>query len=145
MGILGTALGVAGGLMGAFGDKKASDASAKAYGIKADYAVKNQGLLKKQFAIDTRRLNSSIYKNRGANMAQTAAGGMRLLGSSLDILRESAANAAMDRQTSQLNFDTQMNDLKMEEDVNRANSKGTKKGGKMGFLGNVLKIGSSFL
>jgi DNA invertase Pin-like site-specific DNA recombinase len=129
MPIAGAVLGIAGGLMKAFGQKKQAKAQAKAEKLNAE-------LIRERTKVELTLAKRAGIKGIGATRADYGAAGLKQLGSAGDVLRESARDIA-----AQLASIKKLG--KLEEQMHLQAAKAATAGGTLGMIGGILSsVGS---
>lgn len=128
---IGLALGAAGGLLGAFGKRKAARAEAEAYRINAQQIRERAG-------IETTLRERQGLREAGSIAAGAGANGLNIAGSAADILRESARNQAFDIQSIK-------SQSELEAKAAERGAKAAKAAGTLGFIGGVANTAASLL
>lgn len=141
--MLGALFSIAGGLASAFGSSSSDSAAASAYEKTAKFAKQNVKLTQEKTGIDLLRQNRRAYQILGGARADAASNGLKASGSVLDLIRSSAAEAALDSALIQKTGAIEETNWRMKAAEAKAAAKGAKASSSGGLLGGVLGAAGS--
>lgn len=116
---IGIGLGLAGSLLGSRSEKKAAKAGREAAEANARLAEEEIGQVEIRTAVELARLRQEARRFAGSQRAAYAGAGVRLSGSALDVLEDTAAMAEQDAKLVQWAGDWDVRGLKAEAEMQR--------------------------
>ena len=138
VGTLGSGIG---SIFGAFGDLS----EASSYQDAAKYAGQNAQIAAESTAIQEFQAQRKITQTIGAGVADTAGNGLKVSGSSLDILHESAAQGSLTKNLISLQGQIDVNGYKEAQSQYNGMASAANSAGIGGILGGIATIAGMFI
>ena len=131
-----------GGLVGAFGRKKAAGAEASSYEAQAQAADVNRGFIQKRTAMELLLQGRQGIQAEGATRAAIGASGFTGGGSAGDILRQSARDIAFDAESIRVAGEAASEQERLKALGYRSAARGARTAGTIGAVGALLDTGA---